>query len=134
MGAHLVGQQEVLVQGPDEPQQTLHNTLDLPLQQVTNFLRYQAKTVDGHLRSPQRAASSHYQPVLLPRASNGSGLSASNSSPDRACSPLAVTMALYLPYKCTPAGRGGASLLLPAVTSFHYTLPIFEVYAPLIQT
>lgn len=109
MGAHVAGQQEVLVQGPDQPQQTLCNILHLSPQQATNISSHQAKTADGCLHPPQEGVFSHHHPQLPPTVNNCSGSSVSNTSPDRACSSSSVTMALHLSYKCTSAGREGAA-------------------------
>lgn len=65
-----VGQEEVLVSGPEKPHQTLHSTLDLTAQKETNTPRHQAKTADGCLPPPQERASSHNHPPLPPSADN----------------------------------------------------------------
>lgn len=109
MGAHVAGQQEVLVQGPDQPQQTHCSILHLSPQQATNLSSHQAKTADGCLHPPQEGVFSRHHPQLPPTVNNCSGSSVSNTSPDRACSSSSVTMALYLSYKRTSAGREGAA-------------------------
>lgn len=132
MGAHVVGQQEVLGQGPDKPQQTLCNTLHLSPLQVTNLSRHQAKTADGCLHPPQEGAFSHHHPRVPPTVNNCSGSSVSNTSPDRACSSSSVTMALYLSYKCTSAGREGAAF---CGQHSQASIPphLRSLYPPLIQ-
>lgn len=83
--------------------------LHLSPQQVTNLPSHQAKTADGCLHPPQEEVFSHHHLRLPPTVNNCSGSSVSNTSPDRACSSSSVTMALYLSYKCTSAGREGAA-------------------------
>lgn len=131
MGAHVVGQQEVPGQGPDEPQQTVCNTLHVSSQQVINLSSHQAKTADGYLHPPQEGAFSHRHP-LLPPTVNCSGSSVSNTSPERVCSSSSVTMALYLSCKCTSASRERAAFCCQH-SQDSISPHLRSLYPPLIQ-